>query len=426
MPRLQTSVREIPRSGKIIIVWNPQGAGSPNIPANRPEAYFPGDGFVDVVANDLYDLPKTGAYWRGMTEMYTRYSSKPYMVAEWGPLHHESPAFVRQMFAWVKHHPRTVALSYWGSGVGARSGQQPKSYREYRRQVARLLPRQPGQPLEYQACATAHATPLYLWQSDCAARWDRSEVTWSGMHVDYGGALHMTYLLRDGTQLVVVHAPGAERVTEQANYTRPGCAPIILPDGRIVSLKPNKLVPCDWATDVARASVLVTRLPASFSCSPTSVSPTRDSTCSDPYDARVDLSVWSAARVNELDVLRARSLARECGGSLIVEGRTTRGATAAVSEGVKCADGRLVAQTFARWRSTFDRFLEAPPLPVVSGWTCTATGLPFSSSVRCRPAAGTGCVLVDDWPSTFTAVTTPFGQLLVPKDGAVTDPCSLL
>lgn len=35
------------------IVWNPQGFGAPNIPANSANAYYPGDAYVDVVANDL-------------------------------------------------------------------------------------------------------------------------------------------------------------------------------------------------------------------------------------------------------------------------------------------------------------------------------------------------------------------------------------
>lgn len=40
---------------KARMVWNPQGFGSPNIAANSAQAYYPGDAYVDVVANDLYD-----------------------------------------------------------------------------------------------------------------------------------------------------------------------------------------------------------------------------------------------------------------------------------------------------------------------------------------------------------------------------------
>ena len=37
------------------VIWNPQGYGAPDIPGNRAQAYYPGDAYVDVVGNDLYD-----------------------------------------------------------------------------------------------------------------------------------------------------------------------------------------------------------------------------------------------------------------------------------------------------------------------------------------------------------------------------------
>ena len=38
------------------VVWNPQGFGAPDIPGNSAQAYYPGDAYVDVVGDDLYDL----------------------------------------------------------------------------------------------------------------------------------------------------------------------------------------------------------------------------------------------------------------------------------------------------------------------------------------------------------------------------------
>jgi hypothetical protein len=33
---------DVPHSGKVAIVWNPQGQGSPDVAANPPAAYWPG------------------------------------------------------------------------------------------------------------------------------------------------------------------------------------------------------------------------------------------------------------------------------------------------------------------------------------------------------------------------------------------------
>jgi len=41
---------------RVRVIWNPQGYGSPDRPGNRAQAYYPGDAYVDVVGNDLYDI----------------------------------------------------------------------------------------------------------------------------------------------------------------------------------------------------------------------------------------------------------------------------------------------------------------------------------------------------------------------------------
>jgi Beta-mannanase len=38
------------------VIWNPQGFGDPDIPGNTAQKYYPGDAYVDVVGDDLYDI----------------------------------------------------------------------------------------------------------------------------------------------------------------------------------------------------------------------------------------------------------------------------------------------------------------------------------------------------------------------------------
>ena len=48
---------------KVQLVWNPQGYGSPDVPGNSAGAYWPGGAYVDIVADDLYDIAGHGAAW---------------------------------------------------------------------------------------------------------------------------------------------------------------------------------------------------------------------------------------------------------------------------------------------------------------------------------------------------------------------------
>jgi hypothetical protein len=52
-----------------VVVWNPQGHGSPVVPGNSAQAYYPGDRYVDVVADDLYDIGGK-AEWAAADALY--------------------------------------------------------------------------------------------------------------------------------------------------------------------------------------------------------------------------------------------------------------------------------------------------------------------------------------------------------------------
>ncbi len=134
MPPLRTTATELPRSGRIATVFNPQGEGKPNVPGNQPKDYYPGRAFVDYVANDVY-AQSGRVHWVANEALYRRYAPHhPFMMAEFAPWGYDDPAFVRQMFRWASSHPRTVALVYFNgtSGTTFRLSVKPRTLAQYR------------------------------------------------------------------------------------------------------------------------------------------------------------------------------------------------------------------------------------------------------------------------------------------------------
>ena len=124
---------------KARLVWNPQGYGAPDLPANAPQAYYPGDAYVDVVANDLYDQGFKAA-WEANDKLYAAHPRKPYAIAEWGLWGIDDPAYVERMAAFVKTHPRMELLSYFNSKPGSLwdLASKPRSRAAYRRLITPL------------------------------------------------------------------------------------------------------------------------------------------------------------------------------------------------------------------------------------------------------------------------------------------------
>jgi hypothetical protein len=104
---------------KLRIVWNPQGFGAPNLPGNSAQAYYPGDAYVDVIGNDLYDIRGHGATWTAAEALYKAHPKKPYAFPEWGVWGFDDPAFVRTMATWVKQHRRVEFISYYSGRPGS-------------------------------------------------------------------------------------------------------------------------------------------------------------------------------------------------------------------------------------------------------------------------------------------------------------------
>lgn len=130
---------DVPASGRIALVWNPQGRGAPDVRGNAPEDYYPGDRVVDLVADDLYEQGG-GAVWDGMDALYAAHPTKRFVVAEWAPWGYDSPGFATRMVRWARTHRRTAALIWFGeSGTIWDIRTMPQTLRVYRREAARPI-----------------------------------------------------------------------------------------------------------------------------------------------------------------------------------------------------------------------------------------------------------------------------------------------
>jgi len=135
LPGISESLPKAP----VRIVWNPQGYGSPDIPPNAAQAYYPGDAYVDVVANDLYDQ-RFNAAWDANERLYAAHPNKRFAIGEWGLWSVDDPAFVERMATFVKTHPRLEFVAYFSGPVGSPwdLASKPSSRAAYRRLITPL------------------------------------------------------------------------------------------------------------------------------------------------------------------------------------------------------------------------------------------------------------------------------------------------
>jgi len=126
-PRVNQRLRQLklpPVSGtltanpKVRVVWNPQGYGSPDLPGNSAQSYYPGNAYVDVVGDDLYDI-RGKAEWPAAAALYAAHPGKPFAFPEWGLWGIDDPSFVTQMAQFVRSHRRTELLGYYSGRPGS-------------------------------------------------------------------------------------------------------------------------------------------------------------------------------------------------------------------------------------------------------------------------------------------------------------------
>jgi hypothetical protein len=122
-----------------VVIWNPQGYGSPDVPGNSAEAYYPGDAFVDVVGDDLYYI-RGKAEWASADALYAAHPGKPFAFPEWGLWGLDAPQFVTQMAGFVHSHPRTHLISYYSGAPGSvfDLASKPASRAAYRKLIVPL------------------------------------------------------------------------------------------------------------------------------------------------------------------------------------------------------------------------------------------------------------------------------------------------
>ncbi len=112
--------RDLPdTSAKTRIVWSPQGFGSPDLPGNTARMYYPGDAYVDVVGDDLYDIRGHGATWAAAEKLYRAHPGKAFAFPEWGLWGFDDPQFVRDMAKWLRSHRRVEFAAYFAGKPGS-------------------------------------------------------------------------------------------------------------------------------------------------------------------------------------------------------------------------------------------------------------------------------------------------------------------
>ena len=121
------------------VIWNPQGYGSPDLPGNSAQAYYPGDRYVDVVGNDLYFI-RGKAEWAAAERLYNAHPSKPYAFAEWGLWGIDDPSFIQRMATFARTHRRLELLAWYNGRRGGvfDIGTKPRARAAYRRLIVPL------------------------------------------------------------------------------------------------------------------------------------------------------------------------------------------------------------------------------------------------------------------------------------------------
>jgi hypothetical protein len=130
---------ELTANPLVRVLWNPQGYGSPDLPGNSAQAYYPGDHYVDVVGDDLYDIGGR-AEWDATEALYQAHPGKPFAMVEWGLWGLDDPGFVDHMAQFAATHGRLVLLGYYSGQPGSvfDLASKPRSLAAYRRLIAPL------------------------------------------------------------------------------------------------------------------------------------------------------------------------------------------------------------------------------------------------------------------------------------------------
>ena len=108
-------LRSLPKP-KVSMQWVPQTSGSPDKKGNSPQAYWPGQQYVDWVGADVYSKFSNRTLWTNLNRLYKRYPKVPFLIGEYSAWDNDvSGAFINKLFGWARRNDRTRMLIYYRS-----------------------------------------------------------------------------------------------------------------------------------------------------------------------------------------------------------------------------------------------------------------------------------------------------------------------
>ena len=109
-------VAKVLKPPKVAFMWTPLTRGSPNVPGNDPNDYFPGRKYVDWVGTDVYAKFGNETLFRNLTRFFNHKRGFPFILAEYGAWDNDvSGAFTRRIHEWSRKRKRVRALVYFRS-----------------------------------------------------------------------------------------------------------------------------------------------------------------------------------------------------------------------------------------------------------------------------------------------------------------------
>lgn len=123
---------------RLRVIWGTQAHGDPQVRGNEPQAYYPGDAYVDVVGDDPYDLGAVD--WHAIERLYRAHPRRGFAFPEWGLRAIDDPSFVNHMASFVRSHARVELLSFFNGKAGGLYdlASKPRSRAAYRRLIVPL------------------------------------------------------------------------------------------------------------------------------------------------------------------------------------------------------------------------------------------------------------------------------------------------
>ncbi len=101
---------------KVAFMWTPLTRGSPDVPGNAPNDYFPGRRYVDWVGTDVYAKFANSTLWRNLNRFFNHKRGYPFILGEYGAWDNDfDGAFTRRIHEWARKRNRVRALVYFRS-----------------------------------------------------------------------------------------------------------------------------------------------------------------------------------------------------------------------------------------------------------------------------------------------------------------------